>query len=201
MSVIDYKSVLIRSVLAMAIGVLFWIFGTEMLTWSVWGLGGLVVFGAVVNFAIKVFSEKTVSGSDFIKMIFLSALGLFVMYESDFFAKFIIYCLGILLIVGGIGQLSIIAASRRVINVALPFTSYLMPLAFVAVGLLICFDPFDSLSVLLKIFGIGAIFYGVNDLFTQIRLRRQLKRMGKTIRHGDVEDLNATEDVSYEEVK
>lgn len=104
-------------------------------------------------------------------------------------------CLGLLLVIGGGSQLSVVIGSRRILNVPLPFTAYLMPSALIVVGLLVCLNPFQSIEVLFVIFGIGAVFYGVNDLYTQIRLRKQLKKMGKVIRHGDVEDI------PYEEVK
>ncbi len=196
MSIIDYKSALIRSILAIAVGVLFCLFPTEMARWSVIVIGGIMVFGAVVSFAVKGFAkQRPLTPGDFLQLIFLAAFGIFVIWEHEFFARFIMLCLGLLLVLGGGSQLSVVIGSRRILNVPLPFTAYLMPSALIVVGLLVCFDPFRSIEVLFIIFGIGAIFYGVNDLFTQIRLRRQLRQMGKVIRHGDVEDI------AYEEVK
>ncbi|MDE5703351.1 MAG: DUF4407 domain-containing protein, partial [Bacteroidales bacterium] len=196
MSIIDYKSALIRSVLAMAVGILFCIFPTEMAKWSVIVIGGIIVFGAVMSFAVKGFAkQRQLTPGDFLQLIFLVLFGIFVIWENAFFARFIMLCLGLLLVIGGGSQLSVVIGSRRVLGVPLPFTAYLMPSALIVVGLLVCFKPFQSIEMLFVIFGIGAIFYGANDLFTQIRLRKQLKKMGKVIRHGDVEDIE------YEEVK
>lgn len=196
MSIIDYKSALIRSILAIAVGVLFCIFPTEMAKWSVIVIGGIIVLGAVVSFAVKGLSkQRQLTPGDFIQLILLAAFGIFVIWEHEFFARFIMICLGLLLVFGGGSQLSVVVGSRRVLGVPLPVTAYLMPSALIVVGILVCFNPFKSIDILFIIFGIGAIFYGINDLFTQIRLRRQLKQMGKVIRHGDVEDIE------YEEVK
>ena len=196
MSIIDYKSALIRSILAIAVGVLFCIFPTEVARWSVIVIGGIIVLGAVVSFAVKGLGKNRVlSFGDVLRLALIAAFGIFVIWENEFFARFIMWCLGLLLAIGGGSQLSVVIGSRRMLNVTLPFTAYLMPVALIAVGFLICFNPFDSIEVLFRIFGIGAAFYGLNDLFTQIRLRRKLKQMGKVIRHGDVEDI------PYEEVK
>ncbi|MDE7149864.1 MAG: DUF308 domain-containing protein, partial [Bacteroidales bacterium] len=183
-------------ILAMAVGVLFCILPTEMAKWAVIVIGGIIVFGAVMSFAVKGFAkQRQLTPGDFLQLIFLAAFGIFVIWENAFFARFIMLCLGLLLVIGGGSQLSVVIGSRRILNVPLPFTAYLMPAALIVVGLLVCFNPFQSIEVLFVIFGIGAIFYGANDLFTQIRLRKQLKKMGKVIRHGDVEDIE------YEEVK
>ncbi len=122
MSIIDYKSALIRSILAIAVGVLFCLFPTEMARWSVIVIGGIMVFGAVVSFAVKGFAkQRPLTPGDFLQLIFLAAFGIFVIWEHEFFARFIMLCLGLLLVLGGGSQLSVVIGSRRILNVPLPF--------------------------------------------------------------------------------
>lgn len=196
-SAVNYKSAIIRSVLAIIIGVLFCIFPNDMAGYSVILLGAVILLGGIISFAAnRIYQRNTpISNSGLIQLVLTLLIGMLVIFQYEFFAKFIMYCLGFLLIVGGGGQFAIILGSRRILKAGIPFTAYLMPLVLMAVGLLVCFNPFQSQEILFIIFGISAIFYGVNDLFTQIRLRKALKKMGKVIRNGDVED------VDFEEVK
>lgn len=85
MSIVDYKSALIRSILAILVGVLFCIFPTEMAKWSVIVIGGIIVFGAVVSFAVKALSkERRLTPGDMLQLIIIALFGIFVIGNMSF---------------------------------------------------------------------------------------------------------------------
>ncbi|MDE5743615.1 MAG: hypothetical protein K2H62_04600, partial [Bacteroidales bacterium] len=81
MSIIDYKSALIRSILAIAVGVLFCIFPTEVARWSVIVIGGIIVLVAVVSFAVKGLGKnRALSFGDVLRLVLIAAFGIFVIW-------------------------------------------------------------------------------------------------------------------------
>jgi uncharacterized membrane protein HdeD (DUF308 family) len=75
-----------------------------------------------------------------------------------------------------------------------PWYSYIFALLILGVGITIFFNPFESKELLVQLLGCGLVFYAITDLINQFLVRLKLKKQGKKIVDGEIED------VDYEEV-
>ena len=96
--------------------------------------------------------------------------GLCLILIPQVFSAFLIYLLGILLVVVLVFQLLnlLMIHQRR----SVPFIFYIFPVLVLVTGLLILFNPFSATEkVLMLVFGSATIFYGLVDLINYIKFK------------------------------
>ena len=94
------------------------------------------------------------------------------MYMPAFFVGILMYVLGALLVLGGIGQLMNFISVRKFTG-SVPAIFYVIPVLLLLAGILILVNPFEAAKIPFIVLGASSIVYGLTDLFRIIRYRRK----------------------------
>ena len=89
-----------------------------------------------------------------------------------FFVGILMYVLGALLVLGGIGQLMNFISVRKLTG-SVPAIFYVIPVLLLLAGILILVNPFEAAKIPFIVLGASSIVYGLTDLFRIIRYRRK----------------------------
>ena len=89
-----------------------------------------------------------------------------------FFVGILMYVLGALLVLGGIGQLMNFISIRKLTG-SVPAIFYVIPVLLLLAGILILVNPFEAAKIPFIVLGASSIVYGLTDLFRIIRYRRK----------------------------
>ena len=81
------------------------------------------------------------------------------------------YILGVLLVLGGVTQLSNFISVRNVVKV--PVVWYVISVLVLIAGLVVLFNPFQAATVPFIVLGVSAIVYGATDLIRLLFYRRK----------------------------
>lgn len=200
LSSLDLKRVISRSIIALALGILLCIFPDLAANTLVLIIGGVILFIGIVSFlSIFTFKEGRPTGINYFNLAITVILGLALIIFPDTFIKFIMIIMGILLMIGGLGQLSSLLSVRKW-GIRANIVEYILGFILFILGLFICFNPNATASTIFILFGAGTIFYGITNLIILLRLRKAVEKSGKIIVHGNIEDAEytITEDRSKE---
>ena len=99
-------------------------------------------------------------------------LGLWLIVMPAFFVGILMYVLGALLVLGGIGQLMNFISVRKLTG-SVPAIFYVIPVLLLLAGILILVNPFEAAKIPFIVLGASSIVYGLTDLFRIIRYRRK----------------------------
>lgn len=192
LSSLDLRKGIIRSVIAVLLGVIFLIAPDLLPNTLVIILGATILFVGIVSF-LTIFTKdggKPV-GINYFNLALSLIVGIVLLLFPDFFVALLMILLGIILIICGIGQISSLTSVRKWGVKANPF-EYIIAILLILLGVVICFNPFDTKDVIFWMFGIGAIIYGITNLISLIRIRKNLEKAGKRVSHGNIEDVDYT---------
>lgn len=192
LSSLDLHKGIIRSVIAVLLGVIFLIAPDLLPNTLVIILGATILFVGIVSF-LTIFTKdggKPV-GINYFNLALSLIVGIVLLLFPDFFVALLMILLGIILIICGIGQISSLTSVRKWGVKANPF-EYIIAILLILLGVVICFNPFDTKDVIFWMFGIGAIIYGITNLISLIRIRKNLEKAGKRVSHGNIEDVDYT---------
>ena len=130
------------------------------------------LYGIFAYFASRSRAEDG-SGSAFPIVALGSALlGLWLIVMPAFFVGILMYVLGALLVLGGIGQLMNFISVRKLTG-SVPAIFYVIPVLLLLAGILILVNPFEAAKIPFIVLGASSIVYGLTDLFRIIRYRRK----------------------------
>lgn len=99
-------------------------------------------------------------------------LGIWLIVMPAFFVGILMYVLGALLVLGGIGQLMNFISVRKLTG-SVPAIFYVIPVLLLLAGILILVNPFEAAKIPFIVLGASSIVYGLTDLFRIIRYRRK----------------------------
>ena len=95
-------------------------------------------------------------------------LGLWLIVMPAFFVGILMYVLGALLVLGGIGQLMNFISVRKLTG-SVPAIFYVIPVLLLLAGILILVNPFEAAKIPFIVLGASSIVYGLTDLFRRYR--------------------------------
>lgn len=163
-----------RSIIAMVVGVvmIFWPALVQDFVMKFLGVAlmGSSLFAIIRYFMLKREENENIAASVPLGEVLLFLFGLVLVIKSDFFLSLVMFLFGFLLIVGAIGQFMVMASARK--QAALPALVFVIPTVILICGIIMLFDPFASGLGLFVFFGAVALFYGVSDLLTTIRVNK-----------------------------
>lgn len=172
------NSYIFRAICAMLAGILLVANPQRMTELMVQIIGGLFLVSGLVsmiNYFAMYFSSHAAVKPVF-PIVGLGSLlfGVFLGFFPDYFITYLMFVLGILLVVAGINQIWNMIRFRRLI----PFRWYIFLLAFLflVVGAVIIFMPMESASLPFVILGASCIVYGVSELVNGVRWRKYNKQ-------------------------
>lgn len=164
---------LISSLCALIIGILLVVWPDAAVNYLVITIGVLFLLPGLVGlFAYFASSHKNKNGKAYpfpIVALGSSCFGLWLMVMPAFFVNILMYILGVLLVLGGVGQLVRFTSVRHVINV--PVVWYAIPSLVLVAGLVVLFNPFEVATIPFILLGVSAIVYGGTDLIRLIFYR------------------------------
>ena len=130
------------------------------------------LYGIFAYFASRS-REEDGSGRAFPIVALGSALlGIWLIVMPAFFVGILMYVLGALLVLGGIGQLMNFISVRKLTG-SVPAIFYVIPVLLLLAGILILVNPFEAAKIPFIVLGASSIVYGLTDLFRIIRYRRK----------------------------
>ena len=176
LSSLDLRKGIIRSVIAVLLGVVFLIAPDLLPKTLVIILGATILFIGIVSF-LTIFTKdggKPV-GINYFNLALSLAVGIILLIFPKSF----------------IALLLILTSVRKWGVKANPF-EYIIAGLLILLGIVVCFNPFETQDVIFWMFGIGIIVYGITNLFSLIRIRKNLEKAGKKVSHGNIEDIDYT---------
>lgn len=192
LSSLDLKKVITRSAITLILGILLCIFPSLAINTIILILGGTILFVGIVSFlSIFTFKEGRPTGINYFNLAITTILGLAMIIFPETFVRFLMAILGILLMIGGLGQISSLISVRKW-GITSNAAEYILGILLFVLGLLVCINPKFMADSILVVFGAGAIFYGITNLIILLRLRKAVEKSGKVIVHGNIEDVDYT---------
>ena len=164
---------ILRSLCALLVGFLLLSNPTEMTVLIVQIIGGLFTLSGIIAF-IGYFTAK-VRATGFrpvfpIVGLGSVALGVLLLLMPMQFVNILMYVLGVLLCLVGVGQIISLISNRTF--APLTWSLFVMPLLIIATGIFILLRPIQAASLPFMILGGAYIFYGVIEFIFGFRFYR-----------------------------
>jgi len=196
----SYKRTVVKSIITIVLGLILVIWPTEVLNNIVKIIGGVFFVAGLVSFLVsyRERDERAAMGLTSFNGFGSMLLGVLLFFMADFFTSMLMYLLGFLLAVAGVGQLVMLISARRLGMQSL--VVYIFPVLLLIAGVVVFVNPFQAKESIITLFGVMSIFYGITDLINRRKINRLQKDefyqgKGKSLTRPEIEDAD------YEEVK
>ena len=173
-------------VLGLVIGALLCIFNSRdnIFTLMVIIIGALIILPSIVGIGKGFAGKKEADGTRKNLPWYLAAVcviglvaGILLISFASFLAGYIVYTLGVLLVIAGIVQIMCLVAESHDVG-GLKKVWYGMPWITVAVGIVIvCLGPVRIKNIVTLLTGIVLVLYGLNGLFSVLAHHNAKKRI------------------------
>ena len=196
----NYKKTVVKSVVAIVLGLVLVLWPTEVLNYTVKIIGAVFCVTGIVSFLVSLRDqeERSARGLTSFNGIGSIILGILLWVMADTFTNILMYLLGFILVVAGIGQLVVLTSARRFGQIS--GMSYLFPIIVLLAGIVIFANPFSAKEGIITFFGAISIFYGITDLINQRRIN-QLRKEAHEAEQQQKLGGGEIEDTEYEEVE
>lgn len=115
--------------------------------------------------------------------------GFLLMVMPGFFADFLTFVLGFMVLMGGVQQIASLTMARQWGTV--PLTMYIIPMLIIVAGLVAVFNPMGTRSAAFILIGACCVVYGLSSIFNWYRFGRH----NPNIHAGTQQDSDGTADV------
>ena len=183
------QSSVFRALCAMVVGVLLLKFPRDGVTWLTMAIGALFLLSGIIaliaywqarrhasDYTITDQQGRIVSGGQPTFPIVGAGsviLGLVLVLSPNAFINGLMYMRAVILILGGITQLTALIAARRLGSV--PFGYWVTPSLILLVGLFVIFKPMESTELPMMILGWCSLLYGIIELINALKIYRLRK--------------------------
>jgi len=170
-----------RAILSIVVGLILVIWPSFTATYIITIIGAMLLLtGIILMIAFYSTGKKKDETAEKHKMglsfpiggLVCVVLGILLITMPMTFAKILIVVMGVLLILGSLDQIWILAAASRKKGVKVGVVYYIVPVLTLIVGIILAISPQRSLHLMLIVFGVTAIVYGLNDLVDQYLVRK-----------------------------
>lgn len=196
----SYKRTMVRSIVAIVTGIVLVLWPTEVLNYTVKIIGAVFCVAGIVSFLVSLRDQGDGSprGLTSFNGIGSIILGILLWVMADTFTNILMYLLGFILVVAGIGQLVVLTSARRFGQIS--GMSYLFPVIVLLAGVVIFANPFSAKEGIITFFGAISIFYGITDLINQRRINQMRKEAHESEQQQKMGG-GEIEDAEYEEIE
>ncbi len=171
---------------ALAVYTVFRVIGAALIV-----LGAASVALAIVN---RTSSDALVMVNGVLDIIF----GLLLVIYPGFFASLLMYFLGAVMLVFGVGQIVNLAMLRRTVPVG--FYWFILPFAIAVLGIVMICNTFKAQQTLLIVFGIALVAYAVTEIAATACTRRAEKILQQTAAQSAAAEILREEASDAEEI-
>ena len=196
----NYKRTIVKSIVAIVLGLVLVLWPTEVLNYTVKIIGAVFCVTGIISFLVSMRDqdERSARGLTSFNGIGSIILGILLWSMADFFTNMLMYLLGFILIVAGIGQLVMLTSARKFGHIA-PL-SYVYPVIILLAGLIVFANPFSAKEGIITFFGAVTIFYGITDLINHYKVN-QLRKETHEAEQQQKMGGGEIEDAEYEEIE
>ena len=190
----NYKRTIVKSIVAIVLGLVLVLWPTEVLNYTVKIIGAVFCVTGIISFLVSMRDqdERSARGLTSFNGIGSIILGILLWSMADFFTNMLMYLLGFILIVAGIGQLVMLTSARKFGHIA--------PLIILLAGLIVFANPFSAKEGIITFFGAVTIFYGITDLINHYKVN-QLRKETHEAEQQQKMGGGEIEDAEYEEIE
>ncbi len=118
--------------------------------------------------------------------------GAVMMFDPEFFVRFLMYIFGGILVLGAINEFVILTRMHRVVKVSVFF--WILPSLILISGLVILFKPMSTAELPFIISGWCLLLYGISELIHSIKLYTVNKNIKMLNKQNNKEDFSDVED-------
>lgn len=196
----NYKRTVVKSIVAIVLGLVLVLWPTEVLNYTVKIIGAVFCVTEIISFLVSMRDqdERSAWGLTSFNGIGSIILGILLWSMADFFTNMLMYLLGFILIVAGIGQLVMLTSARKFGYIA-PL-SYVYPVIILLAGLIVFANPFSAKEGIITFFWAVTIFYGITDLINHYKVN-QLRKETHEAEQQQKLGGSEIEDAEYEEIE
>jgi len=193
----NYKRTVVKSIVAIVLGLVLVLWPTEVLNYTVKIIGAVFCVTGIISFLVSMRDqdERSAWGLTSFNGIGSIILGILLWSMADFFTNMLMYLLGFILIVAGIGQLVMLTSARKFAPL-----SYVYPVIILLAGLIVFANPFSAKEGIITFFGAVTIFYGITDLINHYKVN-QLRKETHEAEQQQKLGGSEIEDAEYEEIE
>lgn len=154
-----------RIIVSVLIGLLFILFPDFFRNFAIYIIGSVItLFGIgklIYYFSVKDnYVEKTIP----LGAIIIILVGTIILLQADIFTSIIMFSLGFILLIAGLGQ--IINYLKFKTTSVVPIKLYIFPALMFIAGILAIINPFGAVRSLIVFFGVMMLFYGISELIS-----------------------------------
>ena len=185
-----------RALIALAIGILMVVFPAKALTTVVKIIAAFMIASGVVSLVVGLKDKEKgslpiMSFNAVVDLIIAILLFVF----APFVAKFVIYLIGLVLLIFGVIQILALAGAKSVMKLNL--RTFILPVVVTLIGGFILFNPFAE-SVMTIIAGSALLLYGISELISSWMMKNVADMSGNKVddqqaRVKDVDDSTIDE--------
>lgn len=202
----NFKGAVLRAILAIIFGSVLIVWPEKALVYIVMAIGVVFLMTGIAAFIVSS-KHRGDSNKGMLPVTGVGSmvLGVILICIPLTFAAVLVFMLGLMLVIAAIGQFFTLSLARQMGSVT--GISYLFPILILVAGIIILFNPFETVAGISKgasiLFGIMAIFYGVTNLWNNYLLYkyRRSNETEEKIQKMDHSDGQDIVDADYEEVK
>ena len=181
----------LRTICALIIGLILVMFPNEAGDYLVITIGVVFLIPSLLSiigyFAMNAEERRRLPIEGFGSLLF----GLWLVIMPGFFADFLTFVLGFILLLGGVQQIVSLSVARRWMPVHAGF--YVIPVFILIAGLVALFNPTGVRSTVFIIIGITSIVYAVSELVNWFTFMRKRPMMPAAPKDKDIEDAEIIE--------
>ena len=160
----NYKRTVVKSIVAIVLGLVLVLWPTEVLNYTVKIIGAVFCVTGIISFLVSMRDqdERSARGLTSFNGIGSIILGILLWSMADFFTNMLMYLLGFILIVAGIGQLVMLTSARKFGHIGFVMHVYTVIMFFT--GLLVSAYLFERMPSISKFVGSVTIINVTTDL-------------------------------------
>lgn len=133
---------------------------------------------SLINYLIAIKSKEVIYKPVFPIVGLGSFLfGIFMSVFPDLFISYLMFVLGIIIILAGANQIFTFIKFRKIIR--MQWYMYVFSLIVLGMGVLILLKPMETASLPFIILGYTSIFYGIAELINGVRIKKAQKLLSK----------------------
>lgn len=168
-----FTTSMITSFVFVIIGIILFIEPQVTLNLISYIIGGIILLNGIINI-VKYFTNKIRVFYDFglIYGILSTIIGFMFIFNPEFLASVIPLVLGIWIIINSIIKLQV--SLNLKVKSSQWFTTFIISLLNLLLGILFVFNPFSGAVVITKIIGVFLFIYSVLDIVECLMMRKKL---------------------------
>ena len=188
---------LVRCLLCVAAGLLLWFYSDEFAKGIVIGLGIVLIITGIASIVMYKTSDssKNMFYLNTAEAILLFAIGFALILKSDFFVNWVIFVVGLLVVVLSVIQIIEIFSMRKFSEKPSVFV-FLNPIILFILGIIVIIKPTKIVSIIGYFAAVALIYYGVVGLVLSFKTRKLIK-----IYKENNQTENKTIDVQYADIE